>query len=83
MEQPIEEQQLSIAKKAAEGTVFSILLTISFFAPVERYHTIAHSIHLSHCKKFVSFKLRAGWINHTHVSTGSFFISAICGFLYR
>ena len=30
MEQPIEEQQLSIAKKAAEGTVFSILLTISF-----------------------------------------------------
>src|SRR3954453_4105306 len=30
MEQPIEEQQLSIAKKAAGGTVFSILLTISF-----------------------------------------------------
>jgi len=30
MEQPVEEQQLSIAKKAAEGTVFSILLTISF-----------------------------------------------------
>ena len=30
MEQPIEEQQRSIAKKAAEGTVFSILLTISF-----------------------------------------------------
>src|SRR4051794_22929611 len=30
MENPVEEQQLSIAKKAAEGTVFSILLTISF-----------------------------------------------------
>src|SRR3954465_15666777 len=30
MEQPVKEQQRSIAKKAAEGTVFSILLTISF-----------------------------------------------------
>ena len=30
MEQPVEEQQRSIATKAAEGTVFSILLTIAF-----------------------------------------------------
>src|SRR5579875_2709977 len=30
MEQPIEEQHLTITKQAAEGTVFSILLTISF-----------------------------------------------------
>src|SRR5947209_12909953 len=30
MEQPVEEQQLSIAQKAAEGTVYSVLLTISF-----------------------------------------------------
>jgi FSR family fosmidomycin resistance protein-like MFS transporter len=30
MEKTVEEQQLSIAQKAAEGTVFSILLTISF-----------------------------------------------------
>src|SRR5437763_16162162 len=30
MENPVEEQQLSMAKKAAEGTAFSILLTISF-----------------------------------------------------
>src|SRR5579875_856669 len=30
MEQPIEEQHLTITKQAAEGTIFSILLTISF-----------------------------------------------------
>ena len=30
MEQAVEEHQLNIVKKAAEGTIFSILLTISF-----------------------------------------------------
>ncbi|MGE5520288.1 MAG: MFS transporter, partial [Candidatus Dadabacteria bacterium] len=30
MEQRIEEQQLTAVKQAAEGTIFSILLAISF-----------------------------------------------------
>lgn len=30
MEQPIEEQHLTVTKQAVEGTIFSILLTISF-----------------------------------------------------